>query len=523
MVSSNSSLLRALVIYAVVVPVALLLGFMLATPMNYQSLGTVLLVLTVLASPLIFTWHRPLLYLAWNMNAVLLFLPGGLPLWMAAAGLSLTICLVQRALVSDVPFISAPLVVAPMIFLLAVVFMTQELTGGFGLRIFGSASVGGKNYLMIYGAAAGFFAMLAYRIPRHKAMFYTGLFLLGSLTNVISSTADLLPSKLFAKFYYIYYLFPLESLPTDMTIQDLTAPESITRKSGLGFAAAAFFSFLLARYGVKEMLSGTKFWRFLLLSAAFVVTMYGGYRNAIAYLALVFLLVFYMEGLLRSRYTVILSVLALVGSLIAIPMATKMPMAFQRAISFLPVEVDPEARIQAEASTDWRWRMWHTLVPEVPRYLLLGKGVSISAADNELAEQLARTHRFEVDDPSAMVGNFHNGPLSALIFFGIWGMIAWIWFSVAGLRALYLNFRYGDETLKKINTFLLAVGITKFLMFFVIFGDIRSDFLYWAGLLGLSLSLNHGICKRIVESRVQAKPIPIKRTGPMRFSPGLSR
>jgi len=60
-------------------------------------------------------------------------------------------------------------------------------------------------------------------------------------------------------------------------------------------------------------------------------------------------------------------------------------------------------------------------------------------------------------------------------------------------------------------------------MFFVIFGDIRSDFLYWAGLLGLSLSLNHGICKRIVESRVQAKPIPIKRTGPMRFSPGLSR
>jgi hypothetical protein len=519
MLSSNSNLLRAVVIYAVVVPVALLLGFMLSTPMSYQSLGTVGLVLAVVASPLILTWHRPLLYLAWNMNAVLLFLPGGLPLWMAVAALSLTICLVQRALVSDVPFISAPLVVAPMLFLLAVVFMTQELTGGFGLRIFGSASVGGRGYLMIYAAAAGFFAMIAYRIPRHKAMFFTALFLLGSLTNVISSTADLLPSKL----YFIYYIFPLESLPTTMTIQDLTAPESITRKTGLAFASAALFSFLLARYGVKEMLSGTKIWRFLLLSAAFVATMFGGYRINIAYNIVIFLLVFYLEGLLRSRYTVILSVVALVAAMIVIPMAPRLPMAFQRALSFLPIEVDPEARAQAEGSTEWRVQMWRTLLPDVPRYLWLGKGIGISAADNELAQQLERTHRFSVDDPAAAVGNFHNGPLSALIFFGIWGMIAWIWFAAAGLRAIYLNFRYGDEALKKINTFLLAVAITKYFMFFVIFGDIRSDFLYWAGLLGLSLSINHGICKAVVESRVQPKPIPIKPSGSLRLSPGLSR
>jgi hypothetical protein len=519
MLSSNSNLLRAVVIYAVVVPVALLLGFMLSTPMSYQSMGTVALVLTVVASPLILTWHRPLLYLAWNMNAVLLFLPGGMPLWMAAAALSLTICLVQRALVSDVPFISAPLVVAPMLFLLAVVFMTQELTGGFGLRIFGSASVGGRSYLMIYAAAAGFFAMIAYRIPRHKAMFFTGLFLLGSLTSAIGSTANWMPSKL----YFLYYLFPLESLPTTMTIQDLTAPETIMRYSGLGFAAAALFAFLLARYGVKEMLSGTKIWRFLLLSAAFAVSMFGGFRNSLAYLVMVFLLVFWLEGLLRSKYTVILSVLALVGSLIVIPMASRMPLAFQRALSFLPIEVDPEARAQAEASTDWRVQMWRAVLPDVPRYLWLGKGVSISAAENELAQQLERTHRFSVDDPAALVGNFHNGPLSALIFFGIWGMIAWIWFTVAGLRAFYLNFRYGDEALKKINTFLLAVAITKFFMFYVIFGDIRSDFLFWAGLLGLSLSLNHGICKAVVESRVQAKPIPIKRSGSLRLSPGLSR
>ena len=39
----------------------------------------------------------------------------------------------------------------------------------------------------------------------------------------------------------------------------------------------------------------------------------------------------------------------------------------------------PDARLDAEGSTEWRLDMWKALLPEVPQYLLLGKGFAFSA------------------------------------------------------------------------------------------------------------------------------------------------
>ena len=38
---------------------------------------------------------------------------------------------------------------------------------------------------------------------------------------------------------------------------------------------------------------------------------------------------------------------------------------------------------------------------------------------------------------AAMAGDYHNGPLSVLIPFGIWGLAAFVWLLVAGARFLY--------------------------------------------------------------------------------------
>ena len=89
-----------------------------------------------------------------------------------------------------------------------------------------------------------------------------------------------------------------------------------------------------------------------------------------------------------------------------------------------------------------------------------------------------------------MVGNYHNGPLSILIPFGIYGAIAFVWFLVAGLRVLHRNWKLGDPALRTVNALLLAAFAARVVFFFFIFGSLHSDMVVFAGLLGLSVALN---------------------------------
>ena len=65
-------------------------------------------------------------------------------------------------------------------------------------------------------------------------------------------------------------------------------------------------------------------------------------------------------------------------------MANRLPNTFQRALSFLPVNIDPAVRAEAQGSLDWRIEMWKALLPQVPQHLLLGKGYAISQEDWQL-------------------------------------------------------------------------------------------------------------------------------------------
>jgi len=68
-------------------------------------------------------------------------------------------------------------------------------------------------------------------------------------------------------------------------------------------------------------------------------------------------------------------------SLSLIPFVGHLPLSVQRTLSFLPLPVDPVAQASADLSTEWRLQMWKNVLPQIPQYLWLGKGYSISAAD----------------------------------------------------------------------------------------------------------------------------------------------
>jgi hypothetical protein len=170
--------------------------------------------------------------------------------------------------------------------------------------------------------------------------------------------------------------------------------------------------------------------------------------------------------------------------------------------------------MSADGSTQWRLDMWAALLPQVPKYLMLGKGFAFS--QETFNESMGSDRMFQqvIDpsqDPLALANDFHSGPLSVVLCFGIWGVLAWLWYWAAGFWVVWRNYRYGDLALQRINTYMFAVYVAKCFSFLFIFGDITNDVGSFASVLGLSIALNHGVMR----------PRPVPRASPASAIPRL--
>ena len=258
-------------------------------------------------------------------------------------------------------------------------------------------------------------------------------------------------------------------------------------------------TYLMVKYGLRGIFSAAHPGRSVLFLCSVVLTMLGGFRVTLISYCELFLLLFFLEGLYRTRMVLVFAAGLMLTVTVLVPFADKLPFTFQRAMSFLPLHFDPAAKLDAEGSKEWRENMWAATWPKVPQYLLLGKGYALHEEDYQLmgggAFQGLGTGLDAGADGLAISMDYHNGPLSTLMPFGIWGMISYLWVALAGLFILYRNYRYGDAEIQPLNNFLLAQGISVFFGFFFIFGSYANDIGNWAKLAGLSIAFNWGVQK----------------------------
>lgn len=507
--SNALTIIRALIIYGLCLPLAIFLGYLLAAPMDPTSFTIVALAVVLPLVPVLLRWHHLLLVASWNMSAVLFFLPGGPNLWIFMSAVSLLLSVLQRILNREIKFLSAPTVSRPLIFLALVILITAMLTGGMGFHSLGGEAYGGKRYVSLLAAIVGYFALTARRIPPERATLYISLFFLSGLTIAIASLGPVLDPSL----YFIFAIFPVESLQSLMG-GGTGDPESLyMRWTSFAFGGSVAVVFLLARHGVGGVLSLGERWRFLpfqfrgglsfhqpwralLFLLCVWASLLGGFRMIAITLALTMVCQFYFEGLFRTRLLPVLVLAMILIGVVGIPVVDKLPFAIQRSLAFLPLPIDPVARYSAEASSEWRLNIWRSLWPEVPKHLLLGKGYSINPSDLEMAGAARFAHTTGSGEGSIIAGDYHSGPLSLLIPLGIYGAIGFIWFLIASLRVLHRNLRHGDPALGPVNSFLLAYFIARAIVFFFVFGTFYGDLVFFTGLVGLSISVNGGVCGR---------------------------
>ena len=476
---------RAQLVYALCLPLAVLLGYYLAEPLDTGTITVVVLVLGVLSIPVLMNWYHPFLICAWNAALVLAFLPGQPFLWMLLAFLGLGFAVTNRITKPDARFIAIPSLNRPLFLLLAIVVLTAWFRGGIGLRSLGSANYGGKSYVYLIAAILGYFTLTSQRIPRHRAGLYAGAFFVSGLTAVVPNLAYFGGPRWEVLFNFFPALYALDQAKADYSLDT-----SLTRIYGLTVAGFALYSWLLCRYGTRGLFQPRRPWRVLLLLLAFGICLSSGFRGLLLLFLVTLALQMYFEGLFRPRVLLVSGVVFALAAAIALPNAEKLPMVVQRTISFLPVNISPIARMNAESSSQWRLGMWRDVLPMVPQYLLVGKGYGINRTDLEFIYENSRRGYGEQYAGAIIANDYHSGPLTLVIPLGIGGVLAFGWFVVVALRYLYRNYRQGDPELRRINTFLLAYFIARLFSFLFIFGAFPTDFFVFTGTIGLSVSLN---------------------------------
>jgi hypothetical protein len=509
------AILKSLVVYAICVPLAMFVGYMLTDPLEYSTFAYAGVLGLMLAFPLLLRWHYGLLLFSLNASMYLPFMKGRPDVWIVMVALSLGISVVERALSSQAHFVRVGQISWAFICMLGVIYMTAKLTGGMGLRSLGSEVYGGRKYIWLIIGILSYFAVTARRIPPERANWYVGLFILGGLTSFIGDLYPITPPPL----HFIFWIFP----PASSELGSFSV--GTTRLGGVAGAAATFAFWLVARYGLRGIFLSGKTWRPVLFAAATLMIFLGGFRIKILAYCFVLGLLFVMEGLHRTRALLVILLGGILGMVLIFPLAPHLPYTAQRILSVLPVDISPEARDSAESSTEWRINMWKAVLPQVPRYLLVGKGYAITMEDFEIMGRDSAFHSVDASQQGlALSGDYHNGPLSVIIPFGIWGVIVFLWVVIAGMRVMYCNYRHGDASLRTVNAYFLAFSLYIFLRFLFVYGSLTNDLTYFASTIGFSVALNGGVCRPAPRplQEWQSKGHPARRILP-RVRPAFQR
>lgn len=387
---------------------------------------------------------------------------------------------------------------------MAVIAITIAVRG-FGLRIFGSGQWGGMGYVKLF-VAAGFLITSRYiRLTPKQLKTAIVLMLIMSFIPALAQLTFLASGgAIYHQYYFIQAYLPglLGSLEASETGEGVVRYQLFSSVSITILMATLVF----CRFRGLQLIPGL-----LLLGLAVGLGALSGFRGVILNIAgtIAFYLILQAEGQRMRR----LAQMAAAGAVILLllyPFARHLPNSMQRAISILPgIDISAVARVDAEGTTLWRLELWKMAWADVPNYLWVGKGYAINPEDI-----MSISARVDGILGAYLAQDYHSGPLSLLLVFGVGGFITGSGFLVfSAVEAFRRTKRLGkDPFIRRFYMVFLARYIYSVFSFFFVFGDARESFVNAFVLLAI-LHLASRVEQQAEEGRQR---LPLRRPVPAR-------
>ena len=352
----------------------------------------------------------------------------------------------------------------PQRFALALVILLVCLASyrGWGLKFLGSSNWGGMQYIQLIIGLLFFFYSQQVKVEEKglkRALLF--FFWLSFLPVIITFLTQHIPA--------------LGALGSVINIQELSQSDpsqegvKVHRVGSLHVPAAILGYLTILLYDQKYKIS----WAVLGMGGlSFVLAGLSGHRVAIARVGLmgfIYMLIRWQKIPQAQRMKGMIAGICLLG---AIYIFTQfLPLGFQRSLSVLPgISVSVVAAEDAKGTSDWRIEMWRKMLPMIPKYLIIGRGVGFDLKEAYgayiLAGDNATRHEFFIATHS-----YHNGPLWALIDLGGTGALLLIGFMVTAIV------RYGRRLRRSYSPFMgsayvvfYAILVSSFFFFLSVFG-----------------------------------------------------
>ncbi len=277
---------------------------------------------------------------------------------------------------------------------------------GFGLRIQGEGEYGGSTYILLLMIIVFYFCSTRLTLNDAQIRSLLWIVLLGASIPMIAEITAYFSAEggeILRKYI---------SIRTGYVMRE-------QRWNYMSFVAYALVA-------ISYVLVKSQMVRALLLTVAFVMVGFGGFRTRLIRVAMLTLMASVQYSRHRPRTITRWAGLAIVGYMLLIVFVRILPDPVQRAVSFVPmVQVEENIARKAEGSTTWRLDLWKNYcIPAVPKYLLVGRGIS-----RDIMEfAWLRSEWYESDEFFFHMGAYHSGIFDLLLNWGLIGLISFTGF-----------------------------------------------------------------------------------------------
>ena len=314
-----------------------------------------LLVFIVIGVPLILPLlsRIDLLYIATGIASIAgIAVPGFLELKVALVlqAVLVGVCVLQAAMNANVRVDNpVPVAIKRLLIAFAILIFAIMAIRGVGLRVFGSRTWGGTQYIYMLLSITFMFVV----VPRVRLTSRQIRIIIwgGFVASIFASIMQ--------RFGFI-----------EMVAESAEDSVSASRISWLSPLAYALMPIVCA-------LKPKKFIRWGLMFLILVLLMLTGFRSRIVGAVVVFWLFELSISKNKLGFMGFSVIAGLAGWLIAVLASPHLPLGIQRAISFIPgTKIDAQVMVNATDSIEWRVEIWKVAMEHFDQYWLIGRGIT---------------------------------------------------------------------------------------------------------------------------------------------------
>lgn len=375
----------------------------------------------------------------------------------------------------------------------SIVLVVTMYFRGVGFRVLGGEQMGGRFYFQQLTCAI---FPVVFVMCRFNERLLVRLFALQCLLTATYLVSDFVFSLVADKFWFLLQFI---ELPNDaINFQGQAMRFGIRRFQSLAAIGQGFFFLLLVLFGLKDFFGRRAF---LLIPASLGILVLGlpsGHRWFIVIIGLTVLFCAYAQRFFTARNTSIAIGVSVLLLSFTYGLADRMPLAPQRALSFLPgIRVDTHARQDAEGTMAMRVILRKIGTEMIPQYFWLGRGFGLSALGDRSLEW----------DPTGVtshlnMGRFYNGFIGLMVNTGVIGTFFMLLFLTSGTLLAWRIVRFlrihgCDDPFARTSCVVAGLWIANTIGFLFLHGDSEWAMKTFSLQAGMLLACNYHLRQRL--------------------------